>query len=255
MKKTKYILQAWGLPVAFCVIMTVSVPNVVCAQTVHLSLGKTQTSTPFRTSEFMFFGNYLLATPKQGWAGELGIEYAFKPKSSFYSSLALYQSGSKQGDYGVMGQDPLFVFNLKNNEYTYNCWSLNTNYNMEVWQAGKFKLMAVAGLHLDRILYSSSAEVDYNLGGSPSTDPLELLVIYGSLRRTNIGYNAGGKLVYAPSRWSYSLNYTYAPRLIKMGKYTKALEDGRDIGLNGFSVQEKVSFVTFGIAYNFKEIE
>ena len=50
---------------------------VINAQTIQLSLGQTQTSTSFRTSEFMFFGNYLLATPKQGWAGEIDSYKAF----------------------------------------------------------------------------------------------------------------------------------------------------------------------------------
>jgi hypothetical protein len=58
--------------------------EIVSAQTVQLNLGQTQTSTPFRTSTIRQSGNHLLFTPKRGWAGEIGMEYAIKPKSSFY---------------------------------------------------------------------------------------------------------------------------------------------------------------------------
>ncbi len=56
----------------------------LAAQSIQLSLGATQTSTPFRTSDLREGGNHLLFTPKRGWAGEVGVEYAIKPKSSFY---------------------------------------------------------------------------------------------------------------------------------------------------------------------------
>jgi hypothetical protein len=58
--------------------------EIVSAQTVQLNLGQTQTSTPFRTSTIRQSGNHLLFTPKRGWAGEIGVEYAIKHKSSFY---------------------------------------------------------------------------------------------------------------------------------------------------------------------------
>jgi hypothetical protein len=54
------------------------------AQTVNINIGQTQTSTSFRTSDLREGGNHLLFTPKRGWAGEVGVEYAIKHKSSFY---------------------------------------------------------------------------------------------------------------------------------------------------------------------------
>ena len=143
------------------------------------------------------------------------------------------------------------VWDLDDNKYTYNSWSLNTNYNMEVWRAGKVKLLAVTGLHLDYILYESDAEEDFR-HFKPSEDPLEILVRFGALRKLNIGCNMGGRLVYTANQWSYSLNYTYAPRLLKMGKFEKEIDVGNLGVMNGISVKEKVSFITLGVGYNLK---
>ena len=225
--------------------------EIVSAQTVQLNLGQTQTSTPFRTSELHEGGNHLLFTPKRGFAADLGVEYAIKAKSSFYSSFAYYQSGAKLEEYDVIREDPFFLLDLEDNEYTYNSWSLNTNYNMEVWRAGNVKLLAVAGLHIDRILYESDIEVDFN-HNRPSGDPLEFFTKYGALRKLNVGYNLGGRAVYTRNRWSYSLNYTYAPRLLKMGKYEADINEVGAQRLNGFTVREKVSFMTLGVGFNLK---
>lgn len=225
--------------------------EIVSAQTVQLNLGQTQTSTPFRTSELHEGGNHLLFTPKRGFAADLGVEYAIKAKSSFYSSFAYYQSGAKLEEYDVIREDPFFLLDLEDNEYTYNSWSLNTNYNMEVWRAGNVKLLAVAGLHIDRILYESDIEVDFNHNRS-SGDPLEFFTKYGALRKLNVGYNLGGRAVYTRNRWSYSLNYTYAPRLLKMGKYEADINEVGAQRLNGFTVREKVSFMTLGVGFNLK---
>ncbi|MFT6112779.1 MAG: hypothetical protein ACJAXV_001570, partial [Bacteroidia bacterium] len=85
----------------------------LAAQSIQLSLGATQTSTPFRTSTPSEGGNHLLFTPKRGWAGEIGMEYAIKPKSSFYSSFAYYQSGAKLEEYDVSREDPFFLLDLE----------------------------------------------------------------------------------------------------------------------------------------------
>ena len=225
--------------------------SITYSQCIELRIGQTQTSTPFRTSTPSEGGNHLLFTPKRGWAGEIGMEYAIKPKSSFYSSFAYYQSGAKLEEYDVSREDPFFLLDLEDNEYTYNSWSLNTNYNMEVWRAGNVKLLAVAGLHIDRILYESDIEVDFN-HNRPSGDPLEFFTKYGALRKLNVGYNLGGRAVYTRNRWSYSLNYTYAPRLLKMGKYEADINEVGAQRLNGFTVREKVSFMTLGVGFNLK---
>ncbi len=252
MRNTGYkifnIKRVW---LSFFFVLASAWSHMVCAQTVHINLGQTQTSTPFRTSTLRESGNHLLFTPKRGWAGEIGVEYAIKPKSSFYSSFAFYQSGATQEEYNVLGQNPFFLLDLEDNEYTYNSWSLNTNYNMELWRAGNVKLMTVAGLHIDRILYESDIEVDYN-HNRPSGDPLEFFTKYGALRKLNIGYNLGGRVIYTTNRWSYSLNYTYAPRLLKMGKYEAEIDDVGTDRLNGFTVREKVSFLTIGVGFNLK---
>jgi hypothetical protein len=153
-----------------------------------LSLGQTQTSTSFRTSDLREGGNHLLFTPKRGWAGEVGVEYAIKPKSSFYSSFAFYQSGATQEDYRVIRQDPLFFFNLE--EYSYNCWSLNTNYNMEIWRAGKVKLMAIAGLHIDRLIFNGDDSYGW-VNDNDDRSPLRILSRNDALRKTNVGCNLG----------------------------------------------------------------
>lgn len=254
MENTGYkIVNVRRLRLAWCLILVLAVPRVVCAQTTHLSLGKTQTSTSFRTSDWSEGLNHLLFTPKRGWAAEVGVEYALQPKSSVYSSLAVYRSGAKLEDYRVEGQDPYYLFELEDNEYTYNCWSLNTNYNMQVWQAGDVKVMAVAGLHIDRTMYRSDAEVDYKSVG-PSDDPLDMLTRFGALRKTNIGCNLGARAVYKQDRWSYTLNYTYAPRLIKMGKFEKEIDNSNLLGINGISVREKVTFLTIGFGYTLNQI-
>jgi hypothetical protein len=58
--------------------------NEMLGQEINFRIGQTQTSTPFRTSTIRQSGNHLLFTTKRGWAGEIGMEYAIKPKSSFY---------------------------------------------------------------------------------------------------------------------------------------------------------------------------
>ncbi len=252
MRNTGYkifnIKRVW---LSFFFVLASAWSHMVCAQTVHINIGQTQTSTPFRTSNFILGGNYLLIAPKCGLAGEIGMEYAIKTKSSFYSSFSLYQSGAKLEEVNVPGENPFLLFDLDDNKYTYNSWSLNTNYNMEVWRAGKVKLLAVTGLHLDYILYESDAEEDFR-HFKPSEDPLEILVRFGALRKLNIGCNMGGRLVYTANQWSYSLNYTYAPRLLKMGKFEKEIDVGNLGVMNGISVKEKVSFITLGVGYNLK---
>jgi hypothetical protein len=223
----------------------------IFSQNLLVSLGQTQTSTSFRTSDLREGGNHLLFTPKRGWAGEVGVEYAIKPKSSFYSSFAFYQSGATQEDYRVIGQDPLFFFNLEDNEYSYNCWSLNTNYNMEIWRAGKVKLMAIAGLHIDRLIFNGDDSYGW-VNDNDDRSPLRILSRNEALRKTNVGCNLGGKAVYTANRWSYSLNYAYAPRLFKMGKYEKKQTDPDLSRFNAYSVREKVSFLTLGVGFNLK---
>ena len=252
MEKKGYIIgYVWWKRFAFCLVLVSALPHLICAQIVQINVGQTQTSTPFRTSELHEGGNHLLFTPKRGFAADLGVEYAIKAKSSFYSSFAYYQSGAKLEEYDVIREDPFFLLDLEDNEYTYNSWSLNTNYNMEVWRAGNVKLLAVAGLHIDRILYESDIEVDFNHNRS-SGDPLEFFTKYGALRKLNVGYNLGGRAVYTRNRWSYSLNYTYAPRLLKMGKYEADINEVGAQRLNGFTVREKVSFMTLGVGFNLK---
>lgn len=208
MRNTGYIIfnvkRVWLL---FLLVLASIWSHVVCAQTISLNLGQTQTSTPFRTSTGRQSGDYLLFTPKRGWSGEIGVEYAIKPKSSFYSGLAYYQSGATQEEYNVLGQNPYFFFNLEDNEYTYNCWSLNTNYNMEIWRAGKVRLMAVAGLHIDRLIFNGDDSYGW-VNGNDDRNPLRILSRNDALRRTNFGCNLGGRAVYNTNRWSYSLNYT-----------------------------------------------
>jgi hypothetical protein len=225
--------------------------SITYSQCIELRIGQTQTSTPFRTSTGRQSGDYLLFTPKRGWAGEIGVEYAIKPKSSFHSSFAFYESGATQEEYNVLGQNPLFFFNLEDNEYTYNCWSLNTNYNMEIWRVGKVKLMAIAGLHVDRLIFNGDDSYGW-VNDNDDRNPLRILSRNDALRRTNFGCNLGGRAVYNANRWSYSLNYTYAPRFIKMGKYSAKVEDVGSAGLNGLTVKEKVSFLTIGVGFNLK---
>jgi len=221
------------------------------AQTVHINVGQSQTSTSFRTSDYRASGNHILFTPKRGLAGEIGVEYALKPKSSFYSSFAFYQSGAKQGEYNVLWENPFLYFDLEDSKYTYNCWSINTNYNMEIWRAGKVKLMAMAGLHIDRLIFNGDDSYGW-VNDNDDRSPLRILSRNDALRRTNFGCNLGGKAVYTAERWSYSLNYTYAPRFIKMGKYEAKIEDVGSAGLNGLTVKEKVSFLTIGVGFNLK---
>jgi hypothetical protein len=102
MKSTRIrIAYFWMIQLFMCTAI-VMMPVEVNAQNVSLTIGGTMTSTSFRTSDLREGGNHLLFTPKRGWAGEIGMEYAIKAKSSFYSSFAYYQSGAKLEEYDVI---------------------------------------------------------------------------------------------------------------------------------------------------------
>lgn len=253
MKSTRIRIAYFWMILLFRCTAIVMMSVEVNAQNLSLNLGQTQTSTPFRAVYFVPGGsNHVLFTPKRGLAGEIGLEYATKPKSSFYSSFAFYQSGATQEEYQVLWENPSFYFNLDDNKYTYNCWSLNTNYNMEVWRAGKVKLMAVAGLHVDRLIFNGDDSYGW-ANGNDDRNPLRILSRNDALRKTNFGCNLGGKAVYQTDKWSYSLNYTYAPRFIKMGKYYEPYKLTGHSGIVALSAKEKVLFLTLGVGYNLKK--
>jgi hypothetical protein len=232
-------------PKVFFMILIVCSSFYCCAQSYNLSLGMCKSNTSWKTSELGQIGTHTLQANKYDFAISIGREYNIKPKSFMTSNLSYYQSGGALNSIDTKAEGADRIWRLENGAYDINTISLFTNYNMEIWGLGDLKLFATGGGRIDYIL-------DNKKNVPVGTSPLQQLYDLDALNRFNFGPNIGLQLKYYTNSLSYSVIFTSAPRMRKLGFYKRDVNEPRITVYDGLSVREKVSFMQLCISMDLK---
>lgn len=225
-------------------------PLSVYSQVFNLSLGAVQSSTNHAVAFKNDYGRISLNDSKQGLSIGISYEKWLTPKTSFQTGISYYKSGGKQAVYETKEARSNALWDLPDNQYSIPYIAVFGNYYMSVAKTNKLSLDVLGGFHLDAIARS----FDKDDGFFPTydeTDPLQTWENQGALNKFNFGPNFGVRLKYDFEKYSFGLQLTSAPKVLKLANY-RATEDeinSMNSGVIGIDVKEQNSFINFTFGY------
>lgn len=219
-------------------------------QYINITTGLSQSSTLHRIAFKNAFGRESFNEAKNGLSIAISYEKLLSSKSAFDVGLSYCKSGGKLAVYETSDIRPNALWKLTNDKYTIPYLGLFGNYYMTLARANSLSLDALVGIHADLIVRSFD-EDDSFFPTYDETDPLQTWENQGALNKFNFGPNFGLRLKYDFEKYSFGLQLTSAPKVLKLASYraTKEEINNMNSGVIGIDVKEKNTFINFTFGY------